>query len=273
MSAIIQLFFSEKDYDRVRNNGKHGVLEMKQDKILEKDLYLPIQRYFLKQGFEVYGEVNDCDLAAVKGEELIIVELKLRLNVELLIQAAKRQRYTERVYIAIPKPSYSLRSKKWKDLCYLVKRLELGLIIVSFRQGRAQAEIKLEPSPFDRVKSMKQSKKRRERILAEMAGRSGDHNIGGVNKTKIMTAYKERCIHIACCLERNGPLSPKILRAMGTGDKTLSILNKNYYGWFERVKRGTYSLNETGKKELLLHEDLSEYYYKKIEEWIHGEKT
>ncbi|MGM0920641.1 MAG: DUF2161 domain-containing phosphodiesterase [Bacillota bacterium] len=239
---------------------------MEKDKILEKDLYLPIQRYFLKQGFEVYGEVNDCDLAAVKAEELILVELKLRLNVELLIQAAKRQRYTEQVYIAIPKPSYSLRSKKWKDLCYLVKRLELGLIIVSFRQGKGYAEMKMEPASFDRGKSMKQSKKRRDRILAEIAGRSGDHNVGGVNKTKIMTAYKERCIHIACCLERKGKLSPKILREMGTGDKTLSILNKNYYGWFERVERGMYTLSETGKKGLLMHEALSEYYYTKIED-------
>ncbi|PLR69032.1 DUF2161 domain-containing phosphodiesterase [Bacillus sp. UMB0893] len=238
---------------------------MKNNNLFEKDLYKPIQKYFIKHGYEVYGEVKDCDLAAVKENELILVELKLRLNVELLIQAAKRQRFTDQVYIAIPKPSYSLRSKKWKDLCYLVRRLELGLIVVSFRQGKGYAEIKMEPDSFDRVKSMKLSQRKRAQILAEIEGRSGDHNVGGVNKTKIMTAYKERCIHIACCLEHSGPQSPKNLREMGTGDKTLSILNKNYYGWFDRVKRGTYALSEAGKKDLMVHEELRAYFYSSLE--------
>ena len=47
----------------------------------------------------------------------------------------------------------------------------------------------------------------------------------------------EYCIQIASLLQQHGPLSPKSLRQMGAGDKTLSILAKNYYGWFEKIKQ------------------------------------
>ncbi|MCZ2259533.1 DUF2161 domain-containing phosphodiesterase [Sporosarcina sp. G11-34] len=230
----------------------------------ETDLYKPIKDYFTEQGFDVYGEVDQCDVVAVKEKELVIVELKLNLNIDLLMQAAIRQRLTNLVYIAIPKPAYSFRSKKWKDLCYLIKRLELGLIIVVFKKGDELAELMFEPGSFDRVKSMGLSKKKRNRLLSEIEGRSGDFNIGGSHQTRIMSAYKENCIHIACCLVRFGTLSPKALRQMGTGDKTLSILNKNYYDWFDRVERGIYSISEEGKNDLKEHPNLVEYYNEKI---------
>ncbi|WP_257349729.1 DUF2161 domain-containing phosphodiesterase [Pseudalkalibacillus decolorationis] len=232
----------------------------KNEKRYEVDLYTPIQHYFAGEGYEVYGEVNHCDMIAVKDDELIIIELKLQLSVDLLIQATKRQRLSELVYIAIPQPKYSLRSKKWKDIIHLIRRLELGLIVVSFQKNNTSMDIKIHPAPFDRVKSMKRSKKKRENLLTEMKGRHGDYNVGGSNQTKIMTAYKENCIHIACCLERFGLLSPKDLRQMGTGEKTLSILNKNYYGWFDRIRRGTYSLSEAGISELKEYPELVTYY-------------
>ncbi|PLR84378.1 hypothetical protein CVD25_22205 [Bacillus canaveralius] len=234
----------------------------KKDKIFEMDLYKPVQKYFTQQGYEVYGEVNHCDLAAVKGEDLIVVEMKLRLNVELLIQATKRQRFADSVYIAIPKPKQSLFSKKWRDICHLIRRLELGLILVSFQRNNVKLDIPFSPASFDRLKSMKLNKKRRANILTEIKGRNGDYNVGGSNKTKIMTAYKENCIHIATCLDCFGPLSPKSLREMGTGDKTLSILNKNYYGWFDKIKRGTYTISNIGKSEIQEYPEVADYYYK-----------
>ena len=72
------------------------------NKRLEVDLYKPIQEYFLCEDYQVFGEVNDCDIAAIKDDEIVIIELKLTLSVDLLIQAAKRQRLTDQVYIAIP---------------------------------------------------------------------------------------------------------------------------------------------------------------------------
>ncbi len=241
------------------------------EKLLEVDLYKPIQRYFLKEGYEVYGEVNDCDIAAVKGDELIVIELKLTLNVDLLVQATKRQRLTDAVYIAIPRPKYNLRSKRWTDICHLVKRLELGLILVSTVGKGKKADVLFHPTAFDRAKSKRQNKRKREILVKEINGRSADYNVGGSTRTKIMTAYKENCIQIASYLEKYGPSSPKILREKGTGDKTSSILTKNYYRWFERVKRGTYSITDKGKRDLAEYPELVGYYLEKVE--IKGDKN
>ena len=232
-------------------------------KLLEVDLYKPIQTVFLREEFEVYGEVKDCDMVAVKGDELVVIELKLTLSVDLLIQAAKRQRITDQVFIAIPKPKYRLNSKQWADKCHLIRRLELGLIVVSFSGKRAQAEILFHPTPFNRRKSSGQNKVKRTAIMKEINGRSADFNVGGSNRTKIMTAYKENCIQIACYLDTFGSLSPKALIQMGTGDKTSSILTKNYYDWFERIKRGTYEISEKGKLEVKEYPELIKYYLEK----------
>jgi hypothetical protein len=233
-------------------------------KLAEVDLYKPIQTYFTKEGFEVYGEVNDCDIAAVKDDELVVIELKLTLNVELLVQATKRQRLTDHVYIAIPKPKYKLRSKRWTDICHLLKRLELGLIVVSFSGNRKKTEVLFHPTSFDRKKSMRQNKRKRASLLKEIDGRSADYNVGGSTRTKIMTAYKENCIQIAAYLERYGPLSPKNLRDLGTGEKTSSILTKNFYHWFEKVKRGIYVISDKGRKEIEDYPELVSYYLEKI---------
>ncbi|MFJ7935875.1 DUF2161 domain-containing phosphodiesterase [Sporosarcina sp. NPDC096371] len=235
-------------------------MKKQENKRYEVDLYQPVKNHFIKEGYDVYGEVNHCDVAAVKESELVIVELKLSLTIDLLIQATKRQRMTDQVYVAIPKPKYSLRSKKWRDSCHLIRRLELGLITVEFQEDDVLLTVIYEPAPFNRVKSMQQSKKKRNKVLSEIAGRSGDYNTGGSSQTKILSAYKENCIHIACCLLHNGPLSPKSLRQMGTGEKTLSILTKNYDGWFERIQRGVYSISEKGISELRAFPDLMEHY-------------
>jgi hypothetical protein len=235
---------------------------MNQEKRYETDLYKPIQRYLSKLGYEVYGEVHHCDIVAVKEDDLIIVELKLSLTVDLLMQATKRQRLTDKVYIAIPKPKTKPSSKKWQDILHLVRRLELGLIVVNFLKSGARMEVVVEPTPFDRKKSMQRYRERRKSLLKEIEGRTGDRNVGGSTKTKLMTAYKENCIQIAYLLEREGPQSPKALRKLGTGDKTLSILRNNYYGWFEKVQRGIYAISEKGKEELNAYPEVVTYFVK-----------
>ena len=233
-------------------------------KLQEKDLFKPIQTIFELESYEVYGEVKDCDMVAIKGDELVVIELKLTLSVDLLIQAAKRQRLTDKVYIAIPKPKHRLTSRRWTDKCHLIRRLELGLIVVSSPGKRAKAEVIFHPTLFNRRKSMGQNKVKRAAILKEIKGRSANFNVGGSNRTKIMTAYKESCIQIACYLSEFGPLSPKNLIEMGTGDKTSSILIKNYYGWFERIKRGIYVISEKGRKEIKEYPELLNFYLNDI---------
>jgi hypothetical protein len=231
--------------------GRRGTwMVSKAKKLYEVDLYKPVQKFFSKLGYEVHGEVHHCDVVALKDNELVIVELKLSLTVDLLMQATKRQKLTDQVYIAIPKPKYKMNSKKWQDLCHLLKRLELGLIVVSFLKSGEKMEVCFSPQPFNKQKNRNYHVRKRKKMIEEMKGRNGSYNVGGSSKTKIMTAYKENCIQIASLLERNGPMSPKALRQQGTGEKTLSILSKNYYQWFEKVARGVYTVNDLGKKEL-----------------------
>lgn len=233
-------------------------------KIKEIDLYQPIETHFTKQGFEVHGEVNDCDVVAVKDDKIIIIELKKSLQLEVIIQAAKRQKLTPYVYIAIVEPKVSLKSRKKRDLRHLLRRLEVGLITVNFDQQVPSVTHILSPKPFHRERSMQQSKRTRNKLRTEIAGRHKNMNVGGSHQTEMMTAYREMCIFIACCLEQFGPMSAKQLKEIGTNEKTYSILYNNYYGWFTRESRGVYSLTEEGKREFGMYEEIAQHYNKKI---------
>ena len=69
----------------------------------ESDLYLPLKRFLESQHYEVKGEVQDCDVLAVRGREApVVVELKLSLNLEVILQAVERLALTSKVYIAFP---------------------------------------------------------------------------------------------------------------------------------------------------------------------------
>ncbi len=231
-------------------------------KVLEKDLYNPINNYLKDQGYEVHSEVKNCDVIGIKGEEVIIIELKKNINIKLLIQATKRQKVTDGVYIAIPKPKGFKWSKHWKDICNLLKRLELGLIIVSFLETTTEIEIVFHPSIY----KVRKDNILRGTIIREINGRSGSYNVGGSVREKIMTAYRENAIHIACCLDRYGELSPRRLMEFGTGSKTQSILSKNFYGWFERVSRGVYKLHQEGRIALENYGEAVTHYRKLLEE-------
>lgn len=135
-------------------------------KLYEADLYEPIRKHFIKQGYRVNGEVHDCDLTAVKDDVLIIVELKLNLNIDLLLQATRRRCLTDLVYIAIPKPKRITR-KRWNDITQLIQRLELGLIIVSFAGNRKKVEFKIHPEPYKRMTS----KNTRKKVCADQGDR------------------------------------------------------------------------------------------------------
>lgn len=239
---------------------------MGENRILEVDLWKPVSDFLTEQGFTVRSEVKDCDIAAYKNEELVIVELKRNLSVELLAQGVKRQKCAELVYVAIPKPKKLIGNSKWKDLIHLIRRLELGLLLVSFKGGKGIVEVAVQPIPFDRDRSIKANKKKRESIVKEIKNRLIDANKGGSTRTKLITAYKENMIFVACCLNKYGAMSPKQIKEYGTDPKqTDSALRKNFYGWFDKVKRGVYAINDVGKEALEEHKQLAEYYYNKIE--------
>jgi hypothetical protein len=216
------------------------------DARLETDLAEPLYRYLTGQGYTVRSEVNDCDIAAVRGGELLIVELKKSLTLGLLAQAARRQRISDSVYVAVPRPSNRWRwNAQNRGVQHLLRRLEIGLLFVSLDPEKPPVEVVFPPRPFTRRKRPRE----RRAVLHEIDNRTGDFNLAGSARKKLVTAYREEAIRIACLLNA-GPLSPKALRDMGTGGKTLLILSRNVYGWFERVERGLYRLTDAGRKEL-----------------------
>lgn len=214
--------------------------------IRETDLYGPVRDYLTEHGYTVRGEVRNCDVTAIKGDDLIIVELKRSFGVGLLVQAAQRQKITDSVYVALPRPTGGTSGQQWKGIRHLLRRLELGLILVSFGARTARVEVVFHPVPLERRKL----KRKKRAVITEINGRAGDFNEGGCTRRKIATAYRESAIHIACCLDEHGPMSPRQLRALGTGHKTQSILASNFYGWFERIDRGIYALKPQGAAEL-----------------------
>lgn len=219
--------------------------------LLETELYPPVKALLEDKGYTVRGEVKNLDIAAVKGDQLIAVEMKKTFNIELLFQCVDRQRTADAVYFVIPRPDYYGRTSKWRKLLHLARRLELGIIIVC---SADYAEIALHPKPFDRVKSRQLNAKKRIAIIGEISERSFDGNIGGSTRTKLMTAYREKCIVIAKTLRKLKSASPALLIEHGTDKKkTASILRKNFYGWFDRKDQGIYVLTAKAKKELGSH--------------------
>lgn len=216
----------------------------------ESDLYAPVRDFLVAQGFTVQAEVHGCDVTARRGNDLVIVELKRNLSLNLLAQAAQRQTITDSVYMAVPRPAGSLRRGPWRRTVGLVRRLCLGLLLVG--DGDPAIEVVCHPLPY----RPRRDKRRRRAILSEIRGRSGDYNLGGTGGKPVMTAYREQALHIARRLAGNGPCSPSKLRCLGCSYKTQSILYDNHYGWFDRVARGLYALSPAGRQALVEHADV-----------------
>lgn len=208
----------------------------------ESDLYVVLAKYYSQKGYEVKGEVCGCDFVGIKKEEIIIVELKKQFNVKLLYQATRRLAITPKVYMAIFKPGTRQKLSHWTMLKSLSRRLQLGLIIVD----KENVKILAEPEPFNSVKKNNQ----RIKLLKEFSGRKAGNNLGGINKTKLETAYLESAIHIAVVLTKRKTSSASELLELGTPENTYQILYNNHYDWFERIEKGIYTIKKGKPKEI-----------------------
>ncbi len=221
----------------------------------ETDLYAPIKEYLVGQGYDVKAEIKDCDLVAVRGDEPpVIVELKLNLSLALLLQGVDRQGITDAVYVAVP----AGKGRRWystvKDAVKLCRRLGLGLISVRLHSSAPVVEVHADPGPYQPRKS----KPRKTALLREFARRTGDPNKGGQVGRPIVTAYRQDALRIAGSLAIDGPQSPAVLAKSLGVSKAGSILQKDHYGWFERVSRGVYSLGPKGTEAVETYSDVLE---------------
>ena len=211
----------------------------------ETDLYEPIRAFLEEEGYQVQAEVKDCDIAAVKDGQLLIVELKKAFNLKLVYQGLERQSLTDQVFVAIPRPAKGAREKAWKDMLKLLKRLELGLLTVALDSPLKTVDVVLEPSDSP----IRKNKKKKEQVRGELENRQVNVNVGGMTRRKIMTAFREKSIRLACLLEKEGQVSTASLRERGL-EEYIVILGRNYDKWFQRVEKGVYALSEKGKEAL-----------------------
>jgi len=215
-------------------------------KLKESDLYQPIKSYLQARGFEVKGEIKDCDIVAKKDNKIIIIELKLTLNITLLMQAVDRFSLTDTVYVAIPKQC-AIFKKKAKQLKKLIARLGLGLIIVDIQKTQQYVEIVNDPQDY----TPRKNKRKQNAILKEFTLRQGDTQKGGSTRSKAaLTAYRQRSIRIAEYLLTHAlAKGADINKAIDEPQATLFLYN-NHYHWFNKVERGVYTLSEKGKLEV-----------------------
>ena len=222
----------------------------KKKPLKETDLYPLLKEWLEANSYTVHAEVGGCDIAARKGDDLIVVEMKRAINLDLLLQIADRQRMADSVYAAVPAPAGI--DRRWRSLTRLLRRLEAGLVVVYLESSRPRVEVVFHPLAH----TPQRRKDAKRALLTEMSGRTLDLNVGGSNRTGIMTAYRERALCTAAALNILGESSPRRLRDIGAPDKAGAILLANHYGWFERVAKGAYRLTPAGRTALEAQREL-----------------
>lgn len=208
---------------------------------METSLYRPVKRFLEKLGFEVKGEVCGCDLVALRGEAppvVVIGELKLRFNLDLVLQGVDRIAACDEIWLAV---RASRRGREHdprvRKLCRL---LGFGLLGVS---GMDQVELLVEPSAW----RPRRDPQRRSQLVTEHRRRQGDPAVGGSSRKPIMTAYRQQALACAMALSET-PQRPRDLKtAMPDAPR---ILSNNVYGWFIRIERGLYGLTDLGREAL-----------------------
>lgn len=216
----------------------------------ETELYGPVKLYLEQLGYEVRGEVNHCDVVALCGDQPpVIVELKKTFSIPLLIQGIDRLRKSDCVYVAFEKKEHGRapHQLKWSDVRRLCQMLGLGIMTVRFYKRKPPlVEVLCHPEPYSPRKNSRQAL----RLISEFRERSGDYNVGGSNKRKVVTAYREQALLCAYYLKLEGPLSPKQLKERTGYGKIPGMLQRNVYLWFRRISRGLYGLTAEGDKAL-----------------------
>jgi len=218
----------------------------------ESDLYIPLKRFLESQNYEVKGEVQDCDALAVRGKEApVVVELKLSINLTVVLQAVERLSLTPKVYICIPEQCKILKRRR-RHIIKLLRMLGLGLVVIDLYRETGGVKVLLDPGEY----RPRRSKHRQEHLLGEFIKRVGDPNLGGTEKRKgIMTVYRQRALEIARFLQKQGPTKASHIARTLREPKARDILYRNVYRWFDRVSLGVYELSPRGKQEIPLWRD------------------
>jgi hypothetical protein len=205
----------------------------------ETALYAPVKAFLEAQGFAVKGEICGCDAVGLRAGDpplVVVAELKLSFTLELVLQAVDRMRGADIVYLAVA------ASRRGRDqdqrVTRLCRLLGVGLLAVDLRLDRVA--VLCEPTPYRPRPNLPL----RRRLVREHTLRRGDPSGGGSTRQPIMTAYRQRALACAAAM-RDAGARPRDLRHLA--DDAGTILSRNVYGWFERVRPGHYRLSDQGR--------------------------
>jgi hypothetical protein len=208
---------------------------------LEASLYPPVKRFLESLGYVVKGEIGGCDLVGIHNEGAVVIigELKLRFNLELLLQAVDRMPACDEVWLAVRASGRQGREHdpRVRKLCRL-----LGFGLLGVTQA-SHVEILVPCGPW----RPRRNAQRRSRLVEEHQRRRGDPVSGGTTKMPIMTAYRQQALACAAALASSSARPRDLKSQIPDAPK---ILLRNVYGWFVREERGLYALTEQGRAAL-----------------------
>ncbi len=93
-------------------------------------------------------------------------------------------------------------------------------------------------------------------LLREFQRRVGDPNQAGTSQRPIVTAYRQDALRCARFLDRSGPSRAAVVRSETGVHHAPRILQRDVYGWFQRIERGTYALTAVGERALDAYADV-----------------
>lgn len=210
---------------------------------LETALYLPVKRFLEVAGFSVKGEIGGCDVVGLRDDDriLVVCEMKLRFNLELLLQGVDRAGAADEVWLAIRTGAGKRGREADSRVRQLCRLLGFGLLGVA---PGGRVDILVAAGPWQ----PRRDPKRRSRLVDEHRRRQGDPASGGSSRAPIMTAYRQQALACAAALA-HAPGRPRDL-ANKIPDAA-KILRGNVYGWFMRIERGIYALTDQGRAALV----------------------
>ncbi|QXT40707.1 DUF2161 domain-containing phosphodiesterase [Gymnodinialimonas ceratoperidinii] len=209
----------------------------------ETDLYPPVKAHLEAHGFTVKGEIGPADVVGMRGEDMVVVELKRGFSLTLFHQGIARLAVCDCVYLAVAKGRGRPWLKALRENVRMARRLGLGVMGVDVEAGTVK--VYAEPGPYT---PRKVARKRR-MIVSEFERREGDPNLGGLQGARV-TAYRQEATLCAEFLALAGAAKgAEVAKSTGVARATL-IMRSNHYGWFEKVSTGVYRLNEAGRAAL-----------------------
>ena len=228
---------------------------------MERDLFEPIKSYFESFGYVGDGEIGDIDLYLENEDKKVAIELKETLDFRAVQQAALRQKVVDTVFIGIFRPK-DMYSQSFTDKIYLLNRLGIGLITVSRRTHSIQ--IVCEPVVSELSSYQAHNKRGQVSLASEFQRRRLKSNVGGVNRAKLITGYREEALMVLSAMNKlesesstvgDSPtpigISTSEIRKLTGLPNTTSILYNNYYNWFIKSGRGIYALSNEGRAALV----------------------